>query len=77
MNTTRQALSAWSTARWYRHGAVATESALRRALSEIRREIVDVTAQQEARPTRQLPWEKWADKVPGVDVAVYTDVGAR
>ena len=35
MNMTRQALSAWFAARWYQHGAAATESALRRALSEI------------------------------------------
>ena len=57
MNTTRRALSAWSTARWYHHGAVATESVLRRALREIGREIVEVTAElrhREGRPTLQL-----------------------
>ena len=54
MNTTRQALSAWSTAQWYQHKAAATESVLWRALSEISLEIVDVTAelrQREGRPT--------------------------
>ena len=80
MNTAQQALSAWSTARWYRLGAAATESLLRKALSEIGWEIVDVTAQlrqQVGRPMLQLPWEKWAGKAPGADVAAYTDAGAR
>ena len=45
MNTTRQALSTWSTARWYQHGAAATDSVPRRALREIGREIVNVTAE--------------------------------
>ena len=80
MNTTRQALSAWSTAPWYQHGAAATESVLRRALREIGWEIVDVTAelrQQEGGPTLQLPWDTWASTVPGANVAVYTDAGAH
>ena len=81
MNTTRRALSARSTARWYQHAA--KESVLRRALSEIDWElpsIVDVTAelrQREGRPTLQLPWETWANTIPGADVAVYTDTRAR
>ena len=33
--------------------------------------------QREGRPTLQLPWETWANTVPGADVAVYTDAGAR
>ena len=80
MNMTRQALSAWSTARWYQHGAASTESVLRRALSDIGWEIVDVTAelrQREGRPAFQLPWETWANTVPGADVALYTDTRAR
>ena len=80
MNTTRRAPSAWSTARWYQHGAAATENVLQRALREIGWEIVDMTAelrQREGRPTLQLPWETWVNTVPGADVAVYTDAGAR
>ena len=80
MNTTRRALSTWFTARWYHHGAAATENVLRRALREIGWEIVDVTAefcQREGRPMLQLPWDTWASTGPGAGVAVYTDVGAR
>ena len=68
MNTTRQALSAWSTARWYQHVAAATKSVLRRAFSKIGWEIVDMTAeshQREGRPTLQLPWETWPTQSRG------------
>ena len=53
---------------------------LQRALREIGWEKVDVTAElcyQEGRPTLQLPWDTWASTLPGADVAVYTDAGAR
>ena len=45
MNTTRRAVSTWSTARWYQHGAAATKSVLRRAVKENSWEVVDVTAE--------------------------------
>ena len=80
MNTTGHAPRTWSTARWYQRGAAATESVLRRPLREIGWEIVDMTVelrQREGRPTLQLPWDTWASTVPGADVAVYTDAGAR
>ena len=33
--------------------------------------------QREGRPTLQLPWDTWAGNVPGANVPVYTDTGAR
>ena len=80
LNTTRQVLSAPYVARWYQHGAAATESVPRRALSELGWGIVHVMVefhQQARRSTLQLPWEKWGDTVPGKDVIVYLGTGAR
>ena len=79
-NATRRSLLEWPAARWFQHGDGATESVLQRALTQVEWEILDVTAQphqREGLPTLQLPWEKWADTVPGQDVAVYSDARAR
>ena len=56
------------------------ERALQRALQEVGWDIVDITEQlqqSEGAPTLLLPWETWADSVPGANTAVHCDAGAH
>ena len=80
MNNTRGTLAEWARARWYQHGAEATERQLRTALHEIGWEITDVTWHLRPRvgaSVLHMPWEQWAAQAPGQTVAVFTDAGAR
>ena len=80
MNSTRAALAEWARARWYQHGAGASDRGLHNALSEIGWEVTDVTwhlRPREGAEVLHIPWERWARQAPGQETAVYTDAGAR